>query len=267
MAKSQLFAQPGHQVHLLARRRLPGSPRPPGRGGVQDRLRDPRPRRLPADVPGGRALAHAAGSVSRARASAGSRSSPGVPVVPVAIHGSMGVRGWRKLQFPKVTVQYGEPLTFEAVSRARRASSSWRSPSEIFEPVREMYAALEEKGRRGVIKALREGIGATHRAPGPGRASLASGAAAAAAHSYFASSVGQCSGSWPGHDHGLGVLARWNSASSWQRAPPGVAVEGARRLRCRPRAGRACRWRRPRSRSRGRAGGRSRTGGPPSARA
>ena len=30
----------------------------------------------------------------------------------------------------------------------------------VFEPVREMYAALEEKGRRGVIKALREGIGA-----------------------------------------------------------------------------------------------------------
>jgi hypothetical protein len=26
--------------------------------------------------------------------------------------------------------------------------------------VRQMYAALEEKGRRGVIKALREGIGA-----------------------------------------------------------------------------------------------------------
>ena len=36
----------------------------------------------------------------------------GVPVVPVAIHGSAGVRGWKRLRFPKVTVQFGEPLTF-----------------------------------------------------------------------------------------------------------------------------------------------------------
>src|SRR4051812_35666236 len=36
----------------------------------------------------------------------------GAPVVPVAIHGSHRVRNWKKLQFPKITVQYGEPLTF-----------------------------------------------------------------------------------------------------------------------------------------------------------
>ena len=36
----------------------------------------------------------------------------GVPVVPVAIHGSAHVRGWKRLQFPKVTIQYGEPVTF-----------------------------------------------------------------------------------------------------------------------------------------------------------
>ena len=45
-------------------------------------------------------------------------------------------------------------------SRRRPASSSSRSPGQVFERVREMYSALEEKGRRGVIKALREGIGA-----------------------------------------------------------------------------------------------------------
>jgi 1-acyl-sn-glycerol-3-phosphate acyltransferase len=83
----------------------------------------------------------------------------GVPVVPVAIHGSKGVRGWRKLQFPKVTIQYGEPLTFEAVERPSREQAQ-EVAERVFEPVREMYAALEEKGRRGVIKALREGIGA-----------------------------------------------------------------------------------------------------------
>ena len=36
----------------------------------------------------------------------------GVPIVPVAIHGSAGVRGWKRLRFPKVTVQFGEPMTF-----------------------------------------------------------------------------------------------------------------------------------------------------------
>ena len=39
----------------------------------------------------------------------------GAPVVPVAIHGSLGVRRWRKLRFPKVTVQYGEPMRFDVV--------------------------------------------------------------------------------------------------------------------------------------------------------
>ena len=44
----------------------------------------------------------------------------GVPVVPVAIHGSLGVRGWRKLRFPKVTVQFGEPMRFDVVPAPTR---------------------------------------------------------------------------------------------------------------------------------------------------
>ena len=36
----------------------------------------------------------------------------GAPVVPVAIHGSASVRRWKRFTFPKVTVQYGEPLSF-----------------------------------------------------------------------------------------------------------------------------------------------------------
>jgi hypothetical protein len=32
---------------------------------------------------------------------------------------------------------------------------------QVFARVREMYDALEEKGRRGVIKGLREGLGAS----------------------------------------------------------------------------------------------------------
>jgi 1-acyl-sn-glycerol-3-phosphate acyltransferase len=84
----------------------------------------------------------------------------GVPVVPVAIHGSLGVRRWRKLRFPKVTVQYGEPMRFDVVANPTR-EQQLEVAGEVFQRVGEMYQALEEKGRSGVIKSLRDGIGAT----------------------------------------------------------------------------------------------------------
>src|SRR5436305_10494296 len=46
----------------------------------------------------------------------------GAPVVPVAILGSYQVRNWRRLQFPKVTVQYGEPFRFEQLADSTRES-------------------------------------------------------------------------------------------------------------------------------------------------
>src|SRR3954471_1897677 len=39
----------------------------------------------------------------------------GVPVVPVAIHGSSHVRNWRRLRFPKVVVRYGDPVRWDRV--------------------------------------------------------------------------------------------------------------------------------------------------------
>jgi 1-acyl-sn-glycerol-3-phosphate acyltransferase len=65
----------------------------------------------------------------------------GAPVVPVAIYGSAKVRRWKRLRFPKVTVQFGEPLHFpteQAPSRERQLEVAER----IFAPVREMYAEL-----------------------------------------------------------------------------------------------------------------------------
>ena len=44
----------------------------------------------------------------------------GAPVLPVAIHGSSHVRNWKRLQFPKVTVLYGEPFRYERVAEATR---------------------------------------------------------------------------------------------------------------------------------------------------
>jgi 1-acyl-sn-glycerol-3-phosphate acyltransferase len=77
----------------------------------------------------------------------------GQPVVPVAIHGSQGVRKWRKLRFPKVTVQYGEPITFDVVAEPTR-EQQLDAAQRIFDSVRDMYTALDQKGRRGVISAV-----------------------------------------------------------------------------------------------------------------
>ncbi len=152
--------EPGDPVHLLARRRLPGSPRPPGRGGVQDRLRDPRSRWLPADVPGGRPLAkRGAGRAApgrrpdraRVRRARWSRSRS------TARWGCAGGASCASRRSPCSTASR---CRFEAVSEPSR-EQQLEVAGQIFERVQEMYPALDEKGRRGVIKALREGIGAT----------------------------------------------------------------------------------------------------------
>jgi 1-acyl-sn-glycerol-3-phosphate acyltransferase len=66
----------------------------------------------------------------------------GAPIVPVAIHGSAGVRGWKRLRFPKVTVQFGEPLSFE-VEREPSRERQLEVAAEIFARVRAMYEALD----------------------------------------------------------------------------------------------------------------------------
>lgn len=88
----------------------------------------------------------------------------GVPVVPVAIHGSASVRKWKKLVLPKVTVQFGEPMSFPVVENATR-EQQLDCAKEVFDQVRKMYTALDEKGRRGVKQALKEKVNA----PEPGR--------------------------------------------------------------------------------------------------
>jgi 1-acyl-sn-glycerol-3-phosphate acyltransferase len=85
-------------------------------------------------------------------------------VVPVAIHGSAHVRGWRRLRFPKVTIQFGEPLTFPAKAEPSRDEQQ-QVANQIFDRVRAMYVDLEENGRRDVLKRLREGLPATAAPP------------------------------------------------------------------------------------------------------
>src|SRR3954454_23049208 len=63
----------------------------------------------------------------------------GAPVVPVAIHGSHRVRNWKRLQFPKIRVYYGEPVVYERVS-AKTRESEQAVAEEIFGEVRRLYA-------------------------------------------------------------------------------------------------------------------------------
>jgi 1-acyl-sn-glycerol-3-phosphate acyltransferase len=79
----------------------------------------------------------------------------GAPVVPVAIHGSSKVRNWKRLQFPKVTVRYGEPIVWDRIEDPSREQQQ-QVANEIFAQIRGLYAELDTVGRRGVVRRLRE---------------------------------------------------------------------------------------------------------------
>jgi 1-acyl-sn-glycerol-3-phosphate acyltransferase len=68
----------------------------------------------------------------------------GAPIVPVCIYGSERVRSWKRLRFPKVTIQFGEPLTFpveQSPSRERQLEVA----TEVFGRVREIYEELSTR--------------------------------------------------------------------------------------------------------------------------
>jgi 1-acyl-sn-glycerol-3-phosphate acyltransferase len=78
----------------------------------------------------------------------------GVPVVPCAIAGTERARNWKRLQFPKVTVQFGEPMRFEQVDDPTREQG--QAASELmFEEVRRMHGRLISEGLRGAVQAAR----------------------------------------------------------------------------------------------------------------
>ncbi|HEX2397277.1 MAG TPA: lysophospholipid acyltransferase family protein, partial [Solirubrobacteraceae bacterium] len=78
----------------------------------------------------------------------------GVPVVPIAVYGSQRARNWKRLQFPKVTIQYGEPIRFERVEHSTREQQQ-AVADEILARVRELYQELERHGRRGMVQRMR----------------------------------------------------------------------------------------------------------------
>ncbi|HEX3737737.1 MAG TPA: lysophospholipid acyltransferase family protein [Solirubrobacterales bacterium] len=81
----------------------------------------------------------------------------GVPIIPTAIHGSAGVRGWKRLRFPRVTVEYGEPITFP-VEREPSRERQQEVADQVFARVRELYEGIATRsaarsGRRSPDRA------------------------------------------------------------------------------------------------------------------
>ncbi len=71
----------------------------------------------------------------------------GAPVVPVAIHGSERARNWKRLEFPRITVRYGEPLCFERVAGSTREAQQAVADATL-QRVRELHASLQCPERR-----------------------------------------------------------------------------------------------------------------------
>ena len=72
----------------------------------------------------------------------------GAPIVPVAIHGSQLARRWKRLRFPKVTVQFGQPLSFPVEADPSR-ERQLEAATEIFDRVRAMYGGLSTRNGSG----------------------------------------------------------------------------------------------------------------------
>jgi 1-acyl-sn-glycerol-3-phosphate acyltransferase len=78
----------------------------------------------------------------------------GAPVVPIAIYGSQRVRNWKRLQFPKVTVRYGEPIQFPQVERPTREQQQ-AVADEVLAAIKALYADLEQHGVKRIARRVR----------------------------------------------------------------------------------------------------------------
>jgi 1-acyl-sn-glycerol-3-phosphate acyltransferase len=90
----------------------------------------------------------------------------GVPVIPTAIVGTQKARNWRRLQFPKVTTQFGDPVTFEQKDEPTREEAQ-AAAEVVFGRVKGMFSTLSEHdGRRTAVRAARAARRAAQRAGG-----------------------------------------------------------------------------------------------------
>lgn len=79
----------------------------------------------------------------------------GAWVVPAAIYGSSRVRNWKRLQFPRITIQYGKPIRWDKIPDPTNDQQQ-AVADEIFSHVRVLYSGLEELGVAGARRKARE---------------------------------------------------------------------------------------------------------------
>ena len=65
------------------------------------------------------------------------------------------MRNWRRGQFPKVTVQFGDPIRWEPVDSPTR-DQQMAVAEEIFGEIKVLHGGLESLGRKGVLQRVRE---------------------------------------------------------------------------------------------------------------
>jgi 1-acyl-sn-glycerol-3-phosphate acyltransferase len=79
----------------------------------------------------------------------------GAVVVPTAISGSQHARNWKRLQFPKVTVQYGDPIRFEQLVEEPTREQAQAAAQVVFERIEKLYYGLRREGRRHAVRQSR----------------------------------------------------------------------------------------------------------------
>jgi 1-acyl-sn-glycerol-3-phosphate acyltransferase len=64
------------------------------------------------------------------------------------------VRNWKRLQFPKVTILYGDPIRWDTIEDPTRDQQQ-EVANAIFTEFRALYDQLESHGRKGVVEQRR----------------------------------------------------------------------------------------------------------------
>jgi 1-acyl-sn-glycerol-3-phosphate acyltransferase len=90
----------------------------------------------------------------------------GAPVVPATIVGTQHARNWKRLNFPKVTVLYGEPVRFEKIENPTPEQQQ-AAAELVFERVKALYDGLREGGRKSAVEQARAARRAASRAATP----------------------------------------------------------------------------------------------------
>ncbi len=170
MAKSQLFKPPAQFIYSHGGV-FPVQARVGRRGGLRHGGGDPqqqRPGLVAMYCEGGQTVARSGEIAANAKRGIGQLAlRTGAPIVPVAIHGSQRIRNWKRLQFPKITVQYGEPFRYPVLESPTRDQQQQVADEEILLEIKKLHDGLEEVGRKKALARRREGRESAARCRGP----------------------------------------------------------------------------------------------------